>query len=88
MAKFTTLTPLSSDTMYEYIVACLLKARIVEPEETFIAREQHGNSTRLGAFICGPHHVFTATGMYKRIMELLEVTYPLVREDVTEGLRL
>jgi hypothetical protein len=49
-AKFTTLTPLSSAIMYEYIAAYLLKARIVEPEETFIAREQHDNSTRLGTF--------------------------------------
>jgi hypothetical protein len=36
--------------MYEYIAAYLFKAKIVEPEERFISREQHGDSTILGAF--------------------------------------
>jgi hypothetical protein len=30
--------------------ACLLKARVVEPEDTPITREQHGNNTWLGVF--------------------------------------
>jgi hypothetical protein len=55
-------------------VAYLLKARNVEPEETSVAREQHGNNaTRY--FLCGLHHVPMATGMHGKTEVLLETGF-------------
>jgi hypothetical protein len=47
----------------------------VEPAETSIAREQHGNNTLLGTFLCYPRHVPTATGMHATIEEIMEAVF-------------
>jgi hypothetical protein len=69
-----------STTAWEHIVAYVFKARIVEPEESSISREQHGNSTRLCS-ACDAHNFSSATGMHTTIKKLLEQVI-LVREDV------
>jgi hypothetical protein len=66
----------SCETVQEinHIVAHLLKARIVEPEETSIAREQHGiNMT--WCYLCGLCHVPRAIGMHATTEEMLEKVF-------------
>jgi ferredoxin len=49
----------------------LLKARILEPEETSIVREQHMTQ----CFLCGLCHVPTPTGMHRTAEELKEAVF-------------